>query len=490
MTEANGATPSARLRRIARRVMQERGLEPDFPAGALAELARIKAPAPAGNGGLRDLRALPWCSIDNDESRDLDQLTVAEALPQAAGRLLVAVADVDALVKRGSALDAHARKNTTSVYTAAEIFPMLPEPLSTDLTSLSFGEDRAAIVVDMTIGADGSLLQADVFRAVVRNKAKLAYDSVAAWLEGSGPVPPAIGAVPDLAENIQLQAGLAGRLRDRRHQQGALVLETNQARPVFEAGELKDLAAETRNRARDLIEDCMIAANGVVARFLAARNFPVMRRIVRTPRRWDRLVALAGTYHFALPEEPEAKALQGFLDAARQKDPKGFAALSLVVIKLMGRGEYVVELPGGKAQGHFGLAVRDYAHSTAPNRRFPDLITQRLIKAALAGTAPPYPSDELAALAAHCTQEEDAAKKVERQVAKSAAAILLSPRLGQIFDVVVTAITDHDTWISVAHPNVEGKLVENCESCRVGDRFRAKLVHVDVERGFIDFAKL
>src|SRR6185312_12762941 len=402
----------------------------------------------------------------------------------------VAVADVDALVKKGSALDAHARKNTTSIYTAAEIFPMLPEPLSTDLTSLSFGEDRVALVVDMTIAADGSLLQADVCRAVVRNQAKLAYDSVAAWLEGSGAMPEAMEAVPDLADNLKLQASLTDKLRALRHRQGALVLETNQARPVFEGGELKDLAAETRNRARDLIEDCMIAANGVVARFLAARNFPAVRRVVRTPRRWDRLVALAGTYHFALPEEPDAKALQGFLDAARQQDPKGFAALSLVVIKLMGRGEYVVELPGGKSQGHFGLAVRDYAHSTAPNRRYPDLITQRLLKAALAGTAPPYPSDELAALAAHCTEEEDAAKKVERQVAKSAAAILLSPRLGQIFDVVVTAITDHDTWISVAHPNVEGKLVENCESCRVGDRFRAKLVHVDVERGFIDFAKL
>jgi VacB/RNase II family 3'-5' exoribonuclease len=490
MTEGIGAASSARLRRIARRVMQERGLEPDFPPAALAELAQLAAPAPPGNGGLRDLRALPWCSIDNDDSRDLDQLTVAEALPKAAGRLLVAVADVDALVRRGSALDAHARRNTTSVYTAAETFPMLPERLSTDLTSLNFGEDRVAICVDMTVAPDGSLLQADVCRAVVRNRAQLAYNRVAAWLEGPAPVPAAVAAVPGLAENLRLQADLAGRLRSRRHRQGALVLETNQARPVFANGELADLAPEARNPARDLIEDCMIAANGVVARFLAARNFPVMRRIVRTPRRWDRLVELAATYRVTLPAEPDVKALQGFLDAARERDPAGFAALSLVVIKLMGRGEYVVELPGGRAEGHFGLAVRDYAHSTAPNRRFPDLITQRLIKAALGGTAPPYPGDELAALAAHCTQEEDAAKKVERQVAKSAAAILLSPRLGQLFDVVVTAITDHDTWISVAHPNVEGKLVENCESCRVGDRFRAKLVHVDVERGFIDFAKL
>ncbi|HVW22732.1 MAG TPA: RNB domain-containing ribonuclease [Opitutaceae bacterium] len=490
MTEASGAASSARLRRIARRVMQERGLEPDFPAAALAELARIQAPAPAGGAEVRDLRALPWCSIDNDDSRDLDQLTVAEALPEGAGRLLVAVADVDALVKRGSALDAHARRNTTSVYTAAETFPMLPEPLSTDRTSLSFGEDRVAIVIDMAIGADGALLRADVSRAAVRNRAKLAYNGVAAWLGGPGPAPAAIGAVPGLAENLRLQADLTGRLRARRHSQGALVLETNQPRPVFADGQLVDLAAEMRNRARDLIEDSMIAANGVVARFLAARKFPAIRRIVRTPRRWDRLVALAATYRFELPEAPDAKALQGFLDAAKERDPAGFTALSLVVIKLMGRGEYVVELPGGKPQGHFGLAVRDYAHSTAPNRRFPDLITQRLVKAALAGAPPPYPDEELAQLAAHCTEEEDAAKKVERQVAKSAAAILLSPRLGEVFEVVVTAITDFDTWISVSHPNVEGKLVENCASCRVGDRFRARLVHLDVERGFVDFAKL
>lgn len=488
MTGADGAPPGERLRRIARQAMLQRGLEPDFPRAALAELGLIRQAAPAGEG-LRDLRSLPWCSIDNDDSRDLDQLTAAEALPGGSGRLLVAVADVDALVASGCALDAHARHNTTSVYTAAEVFPMLPERLSTDLTSLGPGVDRAAIVVEMTVGPKGELGPWRLERALVRNQAKLAYNGVAAWLEGAGPLPAPLATEPALGANLRLQDDLARRLRTRRLEHGALELETLQARPVMADGELKDLTADMRNRARDLIEDCMIAANGVTARYLASRRYPSVRRVVRTPRRWDRIIDLAAQSGFTLPAQPDPKALQGFLTDARRANPKGFASLSLCVIKLLGRGEYVLELPGQQAEGHFGLAVRDYAHSTAPNRRFPDLITQRLVKAALAGRPPPYPNEGLASLAAHCTAEEDAAKKVERQVAKSAAALLLAPRLGQIFDALVTAITDRDTWLSLSHPPVEGKLVGVCEHCRVGDALRVRLVRVEVERGWIDFER-
>jgi VacB/RNase II family 3'-5' exoribonuclease len=489
MSNPDNRKPRIVLQAIARRVMIERGLAPDFTAAAQAELAAIHGAAAAVTASVRDLRGLLWCSIDNDDSRDLDQLSVAETMPDGSVRLLVAVAEVAALVRQGSALDEHARKNTTSVYTAGGIFPMLPEKLSTDLTSLNFDSERVAVVVDMVLAGDGSLTASDVYEAVVKNKAKLAYNSVAAWLEGTGPVPNPVGAVPGLAENIGAQFRATEKLRERRHKRGALSLQTIQARPVFVGDALHDLQPDQSNVAKSLIEELMVAANGVVARFLESKKFPAIRRVVRTPIHWDRIVELAAARGFGLPGQPDGMALEKFLMGERDKDPGRFPDLSLSVIKLMGRGEYVVELPGETAPGHFGLAVKEYAHSTAPNRRFPDLIIQRLVKAALAGSLPPYSNGDLQALAKHCTDQEDAAKKVERQLTKSAGAILLTPRIGEIFDATVTGVTDGGTWVRIFHPPVEGMLDKGFEGRKVGDNLRVQLVRTDAERGYIDFVR-
>jgi len=490
MTGVDDGRHRSILKRIARRAMLERGLAPDFPPQALAELDGIHGPATHTEQATRDLRSLLWCSIDNDDSRDLDQLTVAEALPGGAAKVLVAIADVDAVVKPRTALDGHAQENTTSVYTTAETFSMLPEKLSTDLTSLNHDADRLAIVVEMVFAADGSLRSSDLYGATVRNRAKLAYNSVAAWLESDGPMPQGIGTVAGLDENLRLQDRVAQQLKTLRHEHGALDLETIEARPVFEGDELKDLAADTKNRAKAIIEDFMIAANGVSARYLADRKLPSLRRVVRVPKRWDRIVELAAERGATLPKAPDAKALDQFLVAARTADPLRFPDLSLSVIKLLGAGEYVVELPGADVAGHFGLAVKDYAHSTAPNRRYPDLITQRLLKAALAGQQPPYPNEQLAALARHCTEAEDAAKKVERQVTKSAAAMLLESRLGEQFDAIVTGAADKGTWVRLLQPPVEGRLETGVEGLDVGHRIRVQLVRTDVERGYIDFKRV
>jgi exoribonuclease-2 len=492
MTDTHDGQHRSILQRIAHRVMLERGLVPDFPPPALAELDGIHGPATRAEGAGRDLRNLLWCSIDNDDSRDLDQLTVAESRQggtDGAVKVLVAIADVDAVVKKQTALDDHARQNTTSVYTVAETFPMLPEKLSTDLTSLNLESDRMAIVIEMVVAGDGSLQSSDLYQATVRNRAKLAYNSVATWLEGNGPMPQGIGTVSGLDENLRLQDRVAQKLKALRHLHGALDLETIEARPVFDGDELKDLEADTKNRAKDIIEDFMIAANGVTARYLASKQFPSLRRVVRVPKRWDRIVELAAERGSTLPKEPDAKALEQFLVSAKAADPLRFPDLSLSVIKLLGAGEYVVQLPGASVAGHFGLAVKDYAHSTAPNRRYPDLITQRLLKAAVAGSSRPYENDELEALATHCTEAEDAAKKVERQVIKSAAAILLETRIGEKFDAIVTGASEKGTWVRLLQPPIEGRLERGFQGLDVGEQVHVKLIHTDVERGFIDFAR-
>ncbi|MBN2304570.1 MAG: RNB domain-containing ribonuclease [Anaerolineae bacterium] len=490
MTKRDDRHHRARLQRIARRAMLERGLRPDFSPQALAELDRIHGPAIRTDTTTRDLRHLIWCSIDNDDSRDLDQLTVAEAMPAGAVKILVAIADVAALVNQRSALDEHAQHNTASVYTAAEIFPMLPEQLSTDLTSLNEASDRLAIVVEMVVAENGSLQRSDVYAAAVHNHARLAYNSVAGWLDGNGPPPQGIDAIDGLDENLRLQDRVAQKLKALRHAHGALNLETIEARPVFDGDELRDFADELKNRAKDIIADFMIAANGVTARYLASHKFPSLRRIVRTPKRWDRIVALAAERDFTLPQEPDSQVLERFLAAAKSADPLRFPDLSLSVIKLLGSGEYGVELPGGSAPGHFGLAVKDYAHSTAPNRRYPDLITQRLLKAAIARQDVPYSTDELAALATHCTTMENAVKKVERQVEKAAAAMLLEARIGDQFDAIVTGAASKGTWVRLMHPPVEGRLERGSEGLDVGDRLRVQLISTDVERGFIDFMRV
>ncbi|MCX5888925.1 MAG: RNB domain-containing ribonuclease [Deltaproteobacteria bacterium] len=478
------------LQSIAHQAMLDRGLLPDFSAEALAELGRLQVPTATESKTVRDLSNLLWASIDNDDSRDLDQLTVAEAGPGDNIKILVAIADVDSVVKNGSAIDEHAHHNTTSVYTAAEIFPMLPEKLSTDLTSLNFHEDRPAIVVEMVVGADGSIQDSNIYRAWVRSQAKLAYNSVAAWLEKKGVTLETIVAVTGLAENLRLQDRVAQSLKNFREIHGALRLETIEAKPVFDGDQIRALAIEEKNRAKEIIEDFMIAANGVVARYLASRKFPSICRVVRTPKRWDRIVAIAGERNFRLPNIPDSKALEEFLVKEKAADPLRFPDLSLAVIKLLGSGEYIAELPEENGPGHFGLAVKDYVHSTAPNRRYPDLVTQRLLKAALAGEPVPYSKAALDVLAPHCTEAEDAAKKVERQVGKSAAALLLESRIGEQFDSIVTGAAAKGTWVRLLTIPVEGKLVGGFEGVDVGDRLRVQLTSVDVQRGFIDFRKI
>jgi exoribonuclease-2 len=490
MTNTDDRRHRSILQSIAHRAMLERGLVPDFPKQALAELNKILGPARQTEASTRNLTDLLWCSIDNDDSLDLDQLTVAEALPAGAVKILVAIADVDAVVKNGSALDDHAWQNTTSVYTVAEIFPMLPEKLSNDLTSLNYESDRLAVVIEMVFSTDGSLQGSDIYRATVRNHAKLTYNSVAGWLDGAGPMPQGTDAVSGLAENLRLQDRVAQTLKANRYTHGALELETIEVRPVFAGEELKKLEKDQPNRAKDLIAEFMIASNGVTARYLASKKFPSLQRVVRTPKRWDRIVALAAEKGSRLPGSPDSKALEKFLAMAKATDPVGFPDLSLSVIKLLGSGEYVVRLPGDGALGHFGLAVRDYNHSTAPNRRYPDLITQRLLKAALAGGSSPYDDDELESLAEHCTEQEDDAKKVERQVGKSAAALMLESRIGERFDAIVTGATDHGTWVRIFNPPVEGKLERGFEGVDVGQKLRVQLIGTDVGRGFIDFKRV
>ncbi len=485
----SGSAGSELLGDIARRAMLERGLLPEFSAAALKQADDITAPATAAVPEVRDLRSLLWASIDNDDSRDLDQLSVAQALADGAVTLWVAIADVDAVVHRGSPIDDHARSNTTSVYTVPRIFPMLPEKLSTDLTSLGEGQERVAIVVEMTVNAHGALTASDVYRALVRNQAKLAYNGVGAWLTNKGPAPARVAAVPGLDEQLRLQDRAAQALRAVRQARGALNLETIEARPVFDGVVLRDLRPDTTNRAHDLIEDFMIAANGVTARYLAAKGVPSLRRVLRTPQKWSRIVELAAQIGVALPAEPSAPALNTFLAKRRQADPARFADLSLSVIKLLGRGEYMLDAPGQQVDGHFGLAVDDYTHSTAPNRRFPDLLTQRLLKSVLMGQPAGYSQDELRSLAAHCTVQEDNAAKVERRVVKSAAALLLASRIGQSFDAIVTGAADKGTWARISAPIAEGRVVKGFQGLNVGDRCRVKLVHTDVEHGFIDFER-
>jgi exoribonuclease-2 len=477
------------LRGIARKAMLDRDLVPDFGPEVAAELEAIAKRGAPFDASLRDLRQLLWASIDNDDSRDLDQLTVAESLEKGAVKIFVAIADVDALVKKGSAIDLHAKTNTTSVYTAAQVFPMLPEQLSTDLTSLGEGVDREAVVVEIVVQKDGGIAGSDVYRAIVHNYAKLAYNSVAAWLEGTGAAPPRVAAVSGMAEQLRLQDGVAERLRQRRFEQGALTLETLEARAVFDGGVLSDLVPDGRNRAKDLIEDFMIAANGVTARYLDEKKFPSLRRVLRSPERWAQIVTLAESLGERLPAEPSNRALEELLLKRRDAEPARFADLSLSVVKLLGRGEYDLDLPGQPIEGHFGLALRDYTHSTAPNRRFPDLLTQRLLKAAMTGGSPPYTNAELRALAVQCTEQEDHATKVERRVRKSAAALLLASRIGQRFDAFVTGASPKGTYVRISRPAAEGRLVRGDHGLRVGDRVLVTLVHTDFERGFVDFAR-
>jgi exoribonuclease-2 len=468
---------------IARRVLHDNGFVTEVPADLDDTVPAHDPAAPAA-----DLRDRRWSSIDNEESRDLDQVEVAEQLAGGSIRLLVGIADVDALAPKGSPIDRFAAANTTSLYTGVRVFPMLPEVLSTDRTSLLEGAEHRVVVTEIVVRADGSLDDAvtRVYPARVVNHAKLVYERVGAWLEGGRDQP----RDAEIAAQVHLQDEAAQRLRRRRHEHGALDFDTVEARAVTRDGKVVDLEVTRKNRARELIEDLMIAANGATARFLEQRGFSTIRRVVRTPKRWDRIVELARGVGAELPAVPSAAALSAFLEARRVADPEHFADLSLAVVKLLGPGSYEIQRAADPDPGHFGLAVDDYTHSTAPNRRYPDLVTQRLLKAAAAGAPSPYTDVELADIAAHCTERENAARKVERTMRKVVAAGMLSSRIGQTFDAIVTGASSKGTFVRLIRPPAEGRVMTGERGLDVGDRVQVRLIDTDPARGFIDFAAL
>ena len=473
----------------AHAAMLEHGFQPDFPAAAATELTAIQTQTDLPTGpDIKDLRSLLWSSIDNDTSKDLDQIEWAEQLPDGRIRVLVGVADVDFRVHQGSAIDSHAQSETTSVYTGVKVFPMLPTELSEGATSLNENEDRAAMVIEYCIDAAGAASDGKAYRALVRNHAQLAYPSVGAWLEGKGPAPAKVAASADLAAQLKLQDTAAQHMLGNRYQHGALDLETIETRPVVLGKNAVEIRRLEKNRATSLIEEFMVAANGVIARTFQDAGVASIRRIVRTPKRWERIVELAAGLGTTLPTDPDSKALNDFLLAQRQKDPDHFPDLSLSVVKLMGPGEYVLVKPNEPSPGHFGLAVQDYTHSTAPNRRFPDVVTQRLLKALLAGQPQPYSEDRLAAIATHCTEMEDAARRVEREMQKRIAAVVLHPHIGQSYPAIVTGVSQAGTFIRTLNPHVDGMVVQGGKGLDVGDKVTAKLVNTNPERGFIDFA--
>jgi len=469
--------------------MIEHGFHPEFPAGTDAQLAAIQAhpelpPAP----GAQDLRSLLWSSIDNDTSKDLDQIEWAEQLADGRIRVLVGVADVDARVPLGTVLDNHAKSETTSVYTGVQVFPMLPAVLSEGITSLNENQDRVAHVIEFSVDQAGAVSDGKVYAALVRNRAQLAYNGIGAWLDGSGPAPAKVAANADLASQLKLQDSAAQRMVGARFQHGALDLETFETRPDMKGDQPVAIVLQSKNRATSLIEEFMVAANGVVARIFENEGIASIRRIVRTPKRWDRMVEVAQGMGTTLPAEPDSKALNDFLLAQKQKDPDHFPDLSLTVIKLMGPGEYVLVKPNEPSPGHFGLAVQDYTHSTAPNRRFPDIVTGRLVKAFLAHAPQPYSEADLDAIATHCTLMEDNARKVERDMQKRVAAVVLHSRIGQSFPAIVTGVNKYGTFVRTLDPHVDGMLVQGGKGLDVGDKVTVKLISTDPQKGFIDFA--
>jgi exoribonuclease-2 len=475
--------------------MLRNGFDPDFPPGTDQQIAALKQKAaPTTTDGIRDLRNLLWSSIDNDTSKDLDQIEVAERVPNGI-RVLVGIADVDSDVVPGSPIDAHAAKETVTVYTAVKNFPMLPEVLSTDLTSLAENQDRLAIVIEMIVDTSSSITSSNIYSAIVRNKAQLTYNAVGAWLEGRLGPDAKVAAAPELQVQLKLQDEAATALRTQRYRLGALNFDRVEAVAILRDGHVSRVEAAQKTRANDLIEDFMVAANGVMARTLKDGGVSSIRRVVKSPERWPRIVELAARYGTYLPGSPDAGALGAFLESRRQADPVHYADVSLAIIKLMGPGEYVMSKGGDTgalqtgAEGHFSLAAQDYTHSTAPNRRYADLVTQRLIKAVLAKRAAPYSDADLESIARNCTLKEDAARKVERVMAKRVAAVAMRDRVGQHFAAVVTGVTPKGTFVRVLNPPVEGILCRGQEGADVGDKLQVTLLSTDPERGYLDFGR-
>lgn len=473
----------------ARQEMIKEGFDPDFPPEVGQQLAALKTrTAPGTDRDVRDLRSLLWSSIDNDTSRDLDQAEVAERDGDGI-RVLIAIADVDSDVPIGSPIDKHAAAQTTSVYTGIRTFSMLPEQLSTDLTSLNLDADRLAVVVDMVVARDGSITSGSIYRALVRNQAQLTYNGVGPWLEGGSAALPKVAASADLVLQLKLQDEAAQILFAERQRLGALDIDRVEAEPIFADGRVQGIATSKKNRASDLIENFMVAANGVMERTLMNAGVSSIRRVVKTPERWPRIVELAARYGDKLPAEPDSGALNVFLQKRKTADAVHYADLSLAVIKLMGPGEYVLSRPGDKDQGHFALAAHDYTHSTAPNRRFADTVTQRLIKSVLSKQPPPYSDQQLDSIARNCTLKEDAARKVERVMNKRIAAVALRRRIGESFAAVVTGVTPKGVFVRISDPPAEGLLVRGQQGVDVGDQLQVKLVSTDPQRGYLDFAR-
>lgn len=463
------------------------GFAPEF-SSAVDEQVRAISSTPTRTEGVKDLRSLLWSSIDNTSSRDLDQIEWAEQLENGDIRVLVGIADVDALIAKGSPVDLHAAQNTVTVYTETRIFPMIPVELSTGLTSLNQGADRLAVVADMTVKENGDVPQSTFFRALVSNKAKLAYDDVGDWLDGKANIPASVANLAGLETQIELQQKAALRLQKYRTEKGALDFESIESTAVIENGDVKSIQSVTPNAARKLIENFMVAANVEMAEFLENHNALSLRRVVKTPEHWDGIVRIAAELGDRLPDQPDQRALAAFLDKRRAEDPEHYPDLSLSIIKLIGSGEYVVQRPGEDAGGHFGLAVRDYAHSTAPNRRFTDIVVQRLVKAVIAGQPSPYTVEELDAIAEHANLQERAARKVERKMRKIVAATVMQRHVGETFDAIVTGDTSAGVFARILRPPVDGRIVEGERQVRLGDKVQVRLLSADPKSGFIDFA--
>lgn len=478
------------LTELARKTLLERHLLPAIPQQVQQEVDAIESPAKPDLSSVKDLRDKLWLSIDNEDTKDLDQITYAEVISTTQTKLFIAIADVDCLVKKGSMIDEYAQQNTTSIYTPSKVFPMLPEKLSTNFSSLLENQDRLAIVIEASIASDGAIAQYQVYSAYVRNKARLNYWQVATWLDKQGASSIPLDHVEGLDKQIRLHDQIARQLQEYRHQQGSLVLDLAESRPIVRKDSMIQMSFDERNRARELIENCMITANTIAAYCLRDGNRPIFCRIVRVPARWDRIVAIARQYGEHLPDDPDVKSLDFFLLKRRLEDPLHFSDLSLTIVKLLGKGEYVIRYPNEIEKEHFSLGIKDYARSTAPNRRYPDLINQRLIKSILLKESLPYTTSELEWLAKHCTRKEDEVEKVQRKMRKAATIIFLAPQLNEVFDGIVTGAGPKGTWVRISHPFIEGKLIQGFEELDVGDPVKVRLVHLDIEKGFIDFVRV
>ncbi|HWQ66987.1 MAG TPA: RNB domain-containing ribonuclease [Methanospirillum sp.] len=479
------------LKAIASKAMIKYGFTPEFPQAVIREVNSLKVlPLPDSRSDVRDLRSLLWSSIDNSDSMDLDQMEYCSRGSDGEILVKIAIADVDTYVPKQSRADRYASHNGTSVYTGIVTYPLLPDRLSKGITSLLPGQESRAIIIEYAVLPDGTVRHGEIYRAIVSNKAKLIYEIVGEWLEGALPLPDSIKNVSGLEEQLNLQNEAALNLKKYRRNQGALDLETLEAHVVMENEVVKDLIVQRQNMARCIIEEFMVAANGAMVDYLGTAGVPMIQRIVRTPKYWEEIRLVAASYDEKLPGEPDSIALGKFLTKRRIADPGRFPDLSLTIVKLMGSGEYVAYVPGKMPIGHFALAVTDYTHGTAPNRRYVDLIIQRLLKSVLDREKSPYRLRELEDQAEWLTGREKGSKKVERFMHKAAAAMLLHDKAGEVFDAYVTGASEKGTYVRLLTIPVEGRVMHGEHGLRVGQKVSVKLIKTDPENGFIDFEKI